>query len=122
MESYEEQLHQTIFGYAATAESINDLILVKNLLNDSNISEEQAMTALDLALQNIAEKYDTCADELEKFNLALLTNNEEAIEAARATLEYSIQTAELAEKMELSVDDIEDQARAYQTTYDALKD
>jgi len=122
MESYEEQLHQAIFGYAATAESINDLILVKNLLNDSNISEEQAMTALDLALQNIAEKYDACADELEKFNLALLTNNEEAIEAARATLEYSIQTAELAEKMELSVDDIEDQARAYQTTYDALKD
>ena len=112
----EEQLdyENQIIAYAALSNNLQQLNVVKEKYNECNIEEELQIEAINYALQDLATKYDTCKDELNDFQFALTTNNDELIAAAAKSLEYSIQTAELAEKMGLSVDDIEDQARAFQ--------
>lgn len=121
LQEQEEKLSNAIYSYASTATSLSDLNQITEVFNQSLLTNEEYQHAIDNALQSIAEQYDTCSDELDTFTFALTTQNDELIEAARNTLEYSIHTAELAEKMGLSVDDIEDQARAFREEDGGIK-
>lgn len=103
-----------IIAYALLSDNLQQLNTIQERFNELGVEEELQTVAVNTALQDLATKYETCKDELNDFQTALQSNNSELIAAASEALRYSITTAELAEQMDLSVDDIEDQARAFQ--------
>lgn len=117
-----EQQQEAAYNYALAADSLTQLNIVQEKFNELQVPAEIQSYAISAALEDLATKYTTCSDELQKFQFALTTSNEDLIEATRNTLEYSIHTAELAEKMGLSVGDIEDQARAFKEEKGGIKD
>ena len=116
----QEDYNNTAIAYAMTADSLQQLNQVKERFNELNVPEITQTLAINESLQDLATKYTTCTDELKDFQAALATNNQTLIDARKESLEYSIKTAELAEKMGLSVDDIEDQARAIKNETNSL--
>lgn len=68
------------------------------------------------ALINLASQYDNCSNEIEEYQKALVSENEETIAAAEANLRASTTIGELAEKYDLVAEDIETQARLLQAT------
>ena len=102
-----------IISYALLSDNLQQLNTIQEKFNELGIEEELQTVAVNTALQDLATKYETCTDELNDFQTALQSNNSELIAAAGEALRYSITTAELAEQMDLSVDDIEDQTRAF---------
>lgn len=66
------------------------------------------------ALINLASQYDNCTNEIEEYQKALASGNEETITAAEASLRAATTIGELAEKYDLVAEDIETQARLLQ--------
>lgn len=120
-EAEQADYYSNISAVLMSADSLTQLQAATDALNKLNVEATDIERLRGQALLDLASHYTTCADEIEQYRFALTTNNEELIKSIEATLEYSIQTAELAEKMSLQVDDIEDQARAFSKENEELK-
>lgn len=66
------------------------------------------------ALINLASQYDNCTNEVEDYQKALSSGNEETIAAAEASLRAATTIGELSEKYDLVAEDVETQARLLQ--------
>ena len=62
---------------------------------DEHGNEVKNVDAYNDALLKVSSQYETCKDELEKFTIALRTNNEQLTEEARSELERAARAAEL---------------------------
>ena len=72
------------------------------------------------SLEKLAETYDNCEKELLDYKQALLTGNDEIIEAAQSQLEMSTRAGEDAEKYGIEADRIEMLAKSYLSEAEAM--
>lgn len=110
----------------AQAESLSELQSLIVSLNNEGITIDY--TSYGEALTNLASKYETCANESARFNMALremesalasgdqtlIDNAESALENAQNTLEASIMAGEMAEKYNINAEAIERYAEEIQ--------
>lgn len=72
------------------------------------------------SLEKLAETYDNCEKELLDYKQALLTGNDEIIQAAQSQLEMSTRAGEDAEKYDIEADRIEMLAKSYLSEAEAM--
>lgn len=72
------------------------------------------------SLEKLAETYDNCEKELLDYKQALLTGNDEIIQAAQSQLEMSTRAGEDAEKYGIEADRIEMLAKSYLSEAEAM--
>lgn len=72
------------------------------------------------SLEKLAETYDNCEKELLDYKQALLTRNDEIIQAAQSQLEMSTRAGEDAEKYGIEADRIEMLAKSYLSEAEAM--
>lgn len=72
------------------------------------------------SLEKLAETYDNCEKELLDYKQALLTGNDEIIQAAQSQLEMSTRAGEDAEKYGIEADRIEMLAKSYLNEAEAM--
>lgn len=73
------------------------------------------------SLKTLAENYDNCATELEKYNQALASGNEARIEAAQANLEAAVRAGEANEAYDLNADQVEALTQSYMDYAESLQ-
>lgn len=94
----------------ASATSLAELDNVKLQMQSAGI-EEINYNAYAEGLMSLASAYENCAEEIEKYNLALASGNEQEVAKAEAVLRSSIVIGEAAEKYDLSAESLEAQAK-----------
>lgn len=94
----------------ASATSLEELDNVKLQLKSAGI-EEINYNAYAEGLMSLASAYENCAEEIENYNLALASGNEEEVTRAEAVLRSSVAIGEAAEKYDLSAESLEAQAK-----------
>lgn len=93
----------------ASATSLEELDNVKLQLKSAGI-EEINYNAYAEGLMSLASAYENCAEEIENYNLALASGNEQEVAKAEAVLRSSIVIGEAAEQYDLSAESLEAQA------------
>ena len=111
----EASIHKTyedsVMGYAMLASSLKQLDKVKGDYLSLGVDELTQTKALSASLQNIAQKYDTCTDDLKAYQTALQDNNKELIQATEQNLKFSIAIAQVAENSGFDKQQTEDYAK-----------
>lgn len=93
----------------AQAQSLIELQNLVNSLSGQGIGIDYG--SYGEALINLASKYEICAEEIENYNLALASGNEQEVAKTEAVLRSSIVIGEAAEKYDLSAESLEAQTR-----------
>lgn len=96
-------------------EKLKDFFLNEDMFKDS----KEALETYRESLEQLAATYDNCEKELLDYKQALLTGNEEVIEAAQSQLEMSTRAGEDAEKYDIEADRIEMLAKSYLSAAEA---
>lgn len=96
-------------------EKLKDFFLNEDMFKDS----KEALETYRESLEQLAATYDNCEKELLDYKQALLTGNDEVIEAAQAQLEMSTRAGEDAEKYGVEADRIEMLAKSYLSAAEA---
>lgn len=107
----QQQYKEIIISYALLSDNLDQLNYIKEKFNELNIEEKYQAEATQIALQDLATKYDTCTEELTLFQQALLSEDAGLITTTRSILEFSIASAEAAETANLDAEELESQAR-----------
>lgn len=94
----------------ASATSLQELDNVKLQLQSAGI-EEINYNAYAEGLMSLASAYENCAEEIENYNLALASGNEQEVAKAEAVLRSSVVIGEAAEKYDLSAKSLEAQTK-----------
>lgn len=105
--SNNETLRQNSEALLSTATSVSEL---DGLTSQAMESSGGVAYGYSEALIGLASQYDNCSQEIEDYQKALASGNAEAIAAADNALRAATVIGELAEKYNLSADDIETQA------------
>lgn len=100
-------LEEQAFASATTLEELDN---VKLQLSAAGV-EEINYNAYAEGLLSLASAYENCAEEIENYNLALASGNEEEVARAEAVLRSSVAIGEAAEKYDLSAESLEAQAK-----------
>lgn len=108
-----ETIRQNSEALLSTATSLEEL---DGLVTQVATASGGVVYGYSEALINLASQYDNCANEIEEYQKALVSGNEETIAAAEANLRASTTIGELAKKYDLVAEDIETQARLLQAT------
>ena len=106
-----QDYEDTAIAYAMSADSLEQLNYVTERFNELGIAQKIQTKALDASLQELATKYDSCTEELELFQRALISGDENAIRSARDTLRLSTTVAELAKSTGLEASELESQSK-----------
>ena len=113
-EAFNQQLNVLTTEAFNAAQSLDELKGAMQLAQE--MGGEIDYTAYADNLMRIAEGYENCAKEVEKYQLALA--NGEGVESAQAALETAIMIGEASEKYGLEAKEIEVQARQLAKAYD----
>lgn len=107
-----DQLSQAIDTYAQAGVKASDV------LRDNLTFEEAAANALI----SMASEYDSCRDEVLKYQQAMANGNEETKAAAKAALENAVRVEELADKYDIAADRIDQVAKSMKSMNSELDD
>ena len=105
-----ETYDKALTDLAQNASSLEELQQIRG----ASLGEEGAglsTTEYGDALVKLAENYSNCTEEIEDYNEALLTGDEDQINAAISALELSEQIGELAEKYDLDAEETENYSK-----------
>lgn len=107
-----QMISQDIVNNAlSTATTLEELKNAWNTALLENNGEALDYSAYAEALTELASQYDNCAEEIEKFNNAVMSGDTAAMEAAEHELNAAIMIGEAADKYGLSADSLEIQAK-----------
>lgn len=113
-EAFNQQLNVLTTEAFNAAQSLDELKGAMQLAQE--MGGEIDYTAYADNLMRIAEGYENCAKEVEKYQLALANN--EGVESAQTALETAIMIGEASEKYGLEAKEIEVQAQQLAKAYD----
>ena len=113
-EAFNQQLNVLTTEAFNAAQSLDELKGALQL--SAEMGGEIDYTAYADNLMRIAEGYENCAKEVEKYQLALA--NDDGVESAQAALETAIMIGESSEKYGLEAKEIEVQAQQLAKAYD----
>lgn len=133
----DQKLEYLSAAFQASKIGVEDLKgALDSLINNGDVSLEKlkgffadedmfkdSKESLDIyreSLEKLAETYDNCEKELLDYKQALLTGNDEIIEAAQSQLEMSTRAGEDAEKYGIEADRIEMLAKSYLSEAEAM--
>ena len=103
-----ETMQQNAEAYLSTATSVSELDALDAQLKAEGIN---ASIEYSEALIGLAGQYENTAEEIEKYQLALQSGNEEQITAAEDALKAATKLGEAAEKYDLNARSLEAQAK-----------
>ena len=106
-----ETIRQNSEALLSTATSLEEL---DGLVTQVAAASGGVVYGYSEALINLASQYDNCSNEVEDYQKALSSGNEETIAAAEASLRAATIIGELAEKYDLVAEDVETQAKLLQ--------
>lgn len=106
-----ETIRQNSEALLSTATSLEEL---DGLVTQVAAASGGVVYGYSEALINLASQYDNCSNEVEDYQKALSSGNEETIAAAEASLRAATTIGELAEKYDLVAEDVETQAKLLQ--------
>ena len=104
-EAYDKQL--TVLANSATSLEELQRIQMASLASGEGLDTYE----YGEALIKLAENYDNCSEEIEKYNEALLSGDSAQIAAAQSALELSVEIGEMAEKFNLDAEETENYAK-----------
>ena len=115
MASYEDMLKlEEISDYSQISNALKELIATTEDLQNARgrgLLTEEINSEI---LINLASKYQTCKNQIEKYTLALQSNDEQLKFIQGLNLETALRSAELAQKYGLEANSIEELSRHYQ--------
>lgn len=97
--------------YALSCTSLADLDNAVNTFFMDMSTGQTNVDAYQTGLINLANQYDNCSSELERYKKALEDGNEKQQEAAEQALKLSIRSGELGKKYDIAAEDIENYAK-----------
>lgn len=106
-----ETIRQNSEALLSTATSLEEL---DGLVTQVATASGGVVYGYSEALINLASQYDNCSNEIEDYQKALSSGNEETIAAAEDSLRAATTIGELANKYDLVAEDVETQARLLQ--------
>lgn len=106
-----ETIRQNSEALLSTATSLEEL---DGLVTQVATASKGVVYGYSEALINLASQYDNCSNEIEDYQKALSSGNEETIAAAEDSLRAATTIGELANKYDLVAEDVETQARLLQ--------
>lgn len=106
-----ETIRQNSEALLSTATSLEEL---DGLVTQVATASGEVVYGYSEALINLASQYDNCSNEIEEYQKALVSENEETIAAAEDSLRAATTIGELANKYDLVAEDVETQARLLQ--------
>lgn len=106
-----ETIRQNSEALLSTATSLEEL---DGLVTQVATASGGVVYGYSEALINLASQYDNCSNEIEDYQKALSSGNEETIAAAEDSLRAATVIGELANKYDLVAEDVETQARLLQ--------
>ena len=114
MASYEDMLKLNEVDYSQISDSLKGLIATTEDLQNARgrglLTEE---TNSEIII-NLASKYQSCKNQIEKYTLALQSHDEQLKFTQGLNLETALRSAELAQKYGLEANSIEELSRHYQ--------
>ena len=114
MASYEDMLKLNEVDYSQISDSLKGLIATTEDLQNARgrglLTEE---TNSEIII-NLASKYQSCKDQIEKYTLALQSHDDQLKFTQGLNLETALRSAELAQKYGLEANSIEELSRHYQ--------
>lgn len=106
-----ETIRQNSEALLSTATSLEEL---DGLVTQVATASGGVVYGYSEALINLASQYDNCSNEIEDYQKALSSGNEETIAAAEDSLRAAATIGELTNKYDLVAEDVETQARLLQ--------
>lgn len=116
VEDLKGALDSLISNGDVSLEKLKGFFADEDMLKDS----KESLDMYRESLEKLAETYDNCEKELLDYKQALLTGNDEIIQAAQSQLEMSTRAGEDAEKYDIEADRIEMLAKSYLSEAEAM--
>lgn len=116
VEDLKDALDSLISNGDVSLEKLKGFFADEDMFKDS----KESLDMYRESLEKLAETYDNCEKELLDYKQALLTGNDEIIQAAQSQLEMSTRAGEDAEKYDIEADRIEMLAKSYLSEAEAM--
>ena len=98
---------------ARLCESTEDYEILVSALERNEASEEETNRTKQIALSEIAKKYDSCTQALSKYEAALRSGDKQQIDSAESALILSAKCAENAKQFSINATEVEALAKSY---------